>query len=426
MDDTTRQYSERPRTGRRRVLMIAPTSFFGDYGCHVRILEEARILRQLGHEVAIVTYHNGHDVAGVDIRRTPPIPWRYHYEVGSSRHKIAFDVLLGMTTVQTLLSWRPDVIHAHLHEGALIGRVASCLSRVPLVFDFQGSMTGEMTDHHFLRPDGWLYRPLLRLEGIIDRAADAIITSSGHATRLLREEFGCRPERVETVPDCVNADIFRPRPRDSAYYADRASLGLPPEAPVVAYLGLLAEYQGTPHLLQAAALLRERYPKVRYLIMGYPAVDTYREMAVRLGIADRVVFTGRVPYEEAPRWLGLGDIGVAPKLSATEGCGKILDYMAMALPTVAFDTAIGREYLGELGIYARERTPESLAGALATALELGSQAAVLGARLRARVIRDYTWTRAGRAILAVYDRVRGVPARVPAAQPYAKRLPRRS
>ena len=33
--------------------MIAPTSFFADYGCHVRILEEARVLRKLGHEITI-------------------------------------------------------------------------------------------------------------------------------------------------------------------------------------------------------------------------------------------------------------------------------------------------------------------------------------------------------------------------------------
>ena len=47
---------------------------------------------------------------------------------------------------------RPQVIHAHLHEGALIGAVLSRLWRVPLVFDFQGSMTSEMVDHDFLKP----------------------------------------------------------------------------------------------------------------------------------------------------------------------------------------------------------------------------------------------------------------------------------
>lgn len=47
-----------------RVLMIAPTSFFADYGCHVRILEEARILKKLGCRVTICTYHNGRNLPG--------------------------------------------------------------------------------------------------------------------------------------------------------------------------------------------------------------------------------------------------------------------------------------------------------------------------------------------------------------------------
>ena len=114
-----------------RVLMIAPTSFFADYGCHVRILEEARVLQRLGHHVTIVTYHSGNPVPGMDIRRTLSIPWRRDYVVGSSRHKIAFDALLGLKTFQLLAQERFDVVHAHLHEGALIGLVLGRLFVCP-------------------------------------------------------------------------------------------------------------------------------------------------------------------------------------------------------------------------------------------------------------------------------------------------------
>ena len=69
-----------------RILMIAPTSFFSDYGGHIRILEETRHLQAVGHKVAIVTYYKGSDMPGLDIRRTWPLPWRAEYEVGSSRH----------------------------------------------------------------------------------------------------------------------------------------------------------------------------------------------------------------------------------------------------------------------------------------------------------------------------------------------------
>ena len=72
---------EHPR--RYSILSIAPTSFFYDYGCHVRILEEALALQKLGHRVTICTYNSGNDVDGLDIRRTAPIPWRKGVEVGS-------------------------------------------------------------------------------------------------------------------------------------------------------------------------------------------------------------------------------------------------------------------------------------------------------------------------------------------------------
>ena len=143
------------------ILMIAPTSFFGDYGCHVRILEEVRVLQKRGHRVTIVTYYKGRDLPELNIVRTRPTPWHADYEVGSSRHKVAFDALLSWTALRTARRLKPDIIHAHLHEGALIGRVVSAVTGAPLVFDYQGSLTAEMLDHHFVRPGGkreWLFR----------------------------------------------------------------------------------------------------------------------------------------------------------------------------------------------------------------------------------------------------------------------------
>ena len=92
-------------------------------------------------------------------------------------------------------------------------------------------------------------------------------------------------------------------------------------------------------------------------------------MAQQLGLAEHTTFTGKIPYRQARDYLALGDVAVAPKLSATEGSGKILNYMAMGLPTVAFETPVSREYLGDDGIYATPGDPQSLAEALLRGLE---------------------------------------------------------
>ena len=385
-----------------RVLMIAPTCFFADYGCHVRIYEEVRILQQLGHQVTVVTYRNGSDVPGLDIRRTLPIPWRRHYEVGSSRHKIAFDLLLGLKTLQLLLLQRYDVIHAHLHEGAMIGLVLARLFRLPVVFDFQGSLTEEMIDHNFLRRDSRFYHLLRRLERWIDQSSAVIFPSSTEGGRILVEQFACKPTSVRTLVDRVDTDVFRPATSYplATRQEQRVRLGIPADAKVIVYLGLLAEYQGTGLLLEAMQRILQRRSDVYLLLMGFPGINIYEQKAVDLGIRDHVIFTGRVPYREtAPLYLALGDAAAAPKLSLTESAGKLLNYMAVGLPTVAFDTPVAREYLGLHGLLAERGNVQSLAEKLLIALASPE----LGAPLRQRAVQHFSWRSAGEAIVAAYD-----------------------
>jgi glycosyltransferase involved in cell wall biosynthesis len=390
-----------------RILMIAPTSFFSDYGGHIRILEEARVLRKLGQQIRIVTYYKGRDVDDLDIVRTQPTPWHADYEVGSSRHKFAFDLLLLWKSLTIALRDRPDVIHAHMHEGALIGSIVARLTGAPMVFDFQGSLTSEMIDHRFLRRGGWRYRAFRQIEDAVNHAAPLILASSRNAADLLASEFQVDPVRVQAVPDCVNVDVFRPRQAsdEADVAALKAQWGIPADRVVVAYLGLLAPYQGTDLLLEAAHILGRVRSDVHFLIMGFPHVDRYRMKAVELGVADHVTFTGKVNYEDAPRYLRMGDVAVAPKLSETEGCGKLLNYMACALPTVAFDTPVSREYLGEHGIYAATGNAEALAAAILQFVVAPEHGCALGQWLRARVVERFSWDDSGARLLNAYEAV---------------------
>jgi len=401
-----------PQDCQYRVLMIAPTSFFADYGCHVRILEEARILKKFGCQVTICTYHNGRDLQELDISRSWRIPWRADYEVGSSRHKIAFDALLFWHSLGLIRRVKPHIIHAHLHEGALLGTVLSKVWRVPMVFDYQGSLTSEMVDHRFLSPDGPFYSPMRKLENWIDAAAPHIMTSSQNAAELLIREFDCPPEKVTHVPDCVNTDVFAP----AFSYEDQLRLkqawNIPADRQVIVYLGLLAEYQGIDHLLRATRLVCDQREDVHLVVAGYPHIEHYRQVAAELGLADRVTFTGRVRYEDAPRLLSIGDVAVSPKLSKTEGAGKLLNYMSMGLPTVAFDTQVSHEYLGPRGMYAAVGDSEDLARCLYALLENREHRLALGAALRARAQELYSWDSSARTILDIYAAMTGrMPAR---------------
>jgi glycosyltransferase involved in cell wall biosynthesis len=329
--------------------------------------------------------------------------------VGSSRHKLYFDLAL-LTTVQSAAKhFRPDLVHAHIHEGALLGWTVRQLQHVPLVFDYQGSMTAEMVDHHFVRARSPLMRPLKWLEHRIDNSADAIITSSRNAEIALRTTIGDWSERISTVVDAVNTTSFAPPATEIekvATLALKQSLGIPPDRKVVAYLGLLAPYQGTDLLLEAASIIVNEMGRrdIHFLIMGFPGVDTYRDQADRLGLDNWVSFPGRIPYPDAPRYLAVGDVAVAPKLSATEGAGKIGNYMAMALPVVAFNTPISHEYLGDLGIYAESGSSRSLAERLCSILDDPDRAREIGHKLRAKAITDLSWDETIEQIEGVYAR----------------------
>ncbi len=390
-----------------RILMLAPTMFFADYGCHVRILEEANVLQRMGHQVTILAYPNGRDIAGLRVERCWGVPFNYRVIVGSSRHKIYLDVMLGLKSLSYILRNRPHIIHAHLHEGALLGWFLSRLTGAPLVFDFQGSMTAEMIDHHFLRgPNSRLYRPLRWLEQHIDRAAPVVLTSSLHASKLLNEEFGVPSEQIIPLSDCVNPEAFSPQiiSREEKIQLKHA-LGIPLDRQLIVYLGLLTEYQGIGLLLEAVREIANRRVDFHVLLMGFPHA-LYQARAMEMGIADCFTFTGKLAYEDAPRFLALGDIAVAPKLSATEGSGKLLNYMSMALPTVAFPVPVSREYLGEFGIYAAECSATALAAALEGALDMDRAArAKLGSQLRERACSSYSWYRAGEQLVEVYRRL---------------------
>lgn len=387
------------------ILMIAPTSFFSDYGGHIRILEESRALQALGHRVTIVTYYKGNDLPDLTIYRTRKLPWHTEYEVGSSRHKLIFDLYLAHKAWELCRQLRPQIIHGHMHEGALIGSLLARRWHLPLLFDFQGSLSREMVDHHFIPPQGFIYKTVNRVEQFICHQPQAILTSSLRAQEWLTKEFAVPPNRVHPLPDCANTDLFTPQattPVEKEHL--RQHWGIPAHRQIVAYLGLLADYQGIDHLIQAAVLLKNY--DIHFLIMGFPNVDHYKTVADNMGVADFVTFTGRVDYyHQAPALLSLGDVAVSAKQSMTEGSGKVLNYMALAQPVVAYDTPVHREYLGEWGVYVPAGDVNGLANAILNLCQNPSARTQLGQGLRQRVLAHYSWQVAAQKIEQLYERL---------------------
>ena len=207
----------------QRILMIAPTPFFADRGCHVRILGEAKALIEMGHQVTLCTYFLGRDVEGIPTARTMRVPWYGKLSAGPSWHKFYIDLLLLWTVLRTCRSFRPDIIHAHLHEGIVIGKIASVIFRIPLVADLQGSLTDELLAHRFLPDNAPLVRFVSWIERMVNQMPAHLIVSSTHTAQACVNLYGIAAERVTSVMDGVDLDIFRPLEKDIEL---RTSLGI--------------------------------------------------------------------------------------------------------------------------------------------------------------------------------------------------------
>jgi glycosyltransferase involved in cell wall biosynthesis len=382
---------------RLKILMLAPTPYFADRGCHVRIYEEARALRSQGHDVHIVTYHLGRDMPDIPTIRIPRIPWYSRLEAGPSLHKLYLDALLFFKAAMLLPDFRPDLIHAHLHEGAFIGYFLKKLSGVPLVLDYQGSLTGECIDHGFFSATSRMARVFRKIERVINGFADRIITSSGAGTAELVNSWGVQPQRVTPLIDAVDTDIFCPGPN----HKGREALGVSPNTIVVAYLGILSRYQGTDLLLDCIEQLKHDGIKAFFLIMGFPD-EWYRVEAEARGLSELILFTGKVDYNDAPLMLSAADIAVTPKLSPTEANGKIFNYMACGLPVVAFDTPVNREVLGDTGIYARYGDARDLAAKIAALVSDSESRSSFSEQVRNKALREHSWGSRGKLLSEVY------------------------
>lgn len=385
---------------RLKVLMIAPTPYFADRGCHVRIYEEARALRAIGHDVRIVTYHLGRDMEDIPTSRVVNIPWYKKLTAGPSWHKLYLDLLLFFKAWQVARDFRPDILHAHLHEGAFLGAFLKKILKVPMLFDYQGSLTGEIVDHGFLKKGSLFYEIFTGLENFIHRHSDLIVVSSGQSEELLRKEWSVAESKLAKIIDAVDIEFFRPL--DAAELKEK--LSLPQDRPIVVFTGVLNAYQGVDLLFEAISLLKKRKAGIHFLIVGFPE-GPYRKQAVASGIDDMITFTGKVPYAEMPSYLAVGDVAVSPKISTSEANQKLFNYMACSLPTVVFESKVNREILGDTGVYASFADPENFAEELEGLCSDKARMIELATKVRDEAVRKHSWASRAEDLERLYARL---------------------
>jgi glycosyltransferase involved in cell wall biosynthesis len=224
--------------------------------------------------------------------------------------------------------------------------------------DRQGSLVEELASHGTLKKQSRIGNWLFGKEHDLEHRVDRVLVVTDAAQNSLQERLG---DRVRKLPDTVDTERFRPMDWQDDL---GGKLGLSGDVPVVVYLGLIAPHQGTDLLIDAFSIIKDSGTSAHLLMLGYPNLEEARTRVKDKGLDEQVTVAGTIPYEDAHRYLALGSVAVSPKTSLTEGNGKLLNYMAMGLPTVAFDTPINYELMGDTGILTPVGDVERLADAL--------------------------------------------------------------
>jgi glycosyltransferase involved in cell wall biosynthesis len=231
------------------------------------------------------------------------------------------------------------------------------------------------------------------------RSADAHVAVSTDLARRARSLYGFeRP--IEVIPLGSDVPVFRP--------ADRAALGLEPDAVYVIAVGRLVRRKNLGVLVEAVAALGR--PEVRLIVVGDgPEQAGLEALATGRGLGGRVQFRGFVPQELKYQLLAASDIFALPSLHEAFGL-VYLEAMHCGLPVLAAKPGGQEDYLeeGVTGFLLAPEDREGLTRALGRLVADPDLRARMGRHNRQRA-REFTAAHAAARYTALFERMRGAP-----------------
>jgi glycosyltransferase involved in cell wall biosynthesis len=198
---------------------------------------------------------------------------------------------------------------------------------------------------------------------------DSVITVSRFSATRFASWSGFPADRAFILPNCVDLDRFRPKPRDPAL-VNRYGLASSHVIMTTARLDSYDSYKGVDKVILSMPRLLARFPTLKYLIVG-DGSDRARlnGLVERLGLSAHVVFAGRISEAEKVAHYNLADVYVMP--SNGEGFGIVLiEAAACGVPVIGSQVDGSQEALlgGRLGRLIDPKGPDVLVQAITETL----------------------------------------------------------
>ncbi len=279
-----------------------------------------RQLEKMGHEVFVFTFGGSHAADDEpNIIRSAGIP------LG----KTGFSLGLGYSPHARRQLQTMDVFH--VHHPFVSGQLALAYSRsrlIPVVFtnhtryDLYARVYVRLIPESLMNLFLRLYLPRFY------RACDSVIAPSEGARQFmlgLGKGFS-----VEVVPNGVDIAPFGSVTDPIA----RSSLGFASEDVVLVYVGRLGEEKNVPFLLNVFARVAQTCEHARLLLVGDgPLRGSLINRAARQGLAQKVIFTGMLPYDQVPRYMAAADAFVTASVTEVHPL-TVIEAMAAGLPVL--------------------------------------------------------------------------------------------
>jgi PEP-CTERM/exosortase A-associated glycosyltransferase len=304
---------------------------------------------------------------------------------------------------------QPHVLHAHspVLDALPTLRVGKRMG-IPVVYEVRAFWEDAAVDHGSTHEGSLRYRLTRRLETHALRRAGHVFTIC-EGLRAEMAERGIPAEKITVIPNAVDVDAFEPGGIPDEALKSRLGLA---GSTVVGFIGSFYAYEGLDLLLDALPALLLRRSEVRVLLVGGGPQDAaLKAQAQALGVASRVVFTGRVPHAEVQRYYDLVDVLAYPRHSMrlTELVTplKPLEAMAQGRLLVASDVGGHKELIRhrETGWLFQAGSSAALANAIDEILGQRDYWAGLRASARRFVEVERNWSVSVARYREPYDRL---------------------
>ena len=338
-------------------------------------------LREIGHRAALVAHPDG------ELRRRAA----EGLELIPLAPRTEMDLSAAWRLARVVKRLQPAVVHAHDAHGVAMASLALSLGGTGA----QGPalVASRRVDFH-LRQNSfsrWKHRQV-----------DCFICAS-EAIRQMLVADGVPPDRTVTVHEGIDLDHVRSAPAVNVHEA----FWLPHRAPVVGNVAALVPHKGQRHLIEAAHLVIQQMPDVRFLILGEGELRDSLERLVREHHLEKHVFLPGFRTDVLGCMKGF-DLFVMS--SVTEGLGTaLLDAMACGKAIVGTRTGGIPEVVedGETGTLVPPRDHAAMAQAILNMLADDEQRRRMGEAGLARVQARFTVERMVAETAAVYGRLAG-------------------